>query len=45
MNDKYLYSLIAVFALALLAYVGVEAAGMDVIFGVVLPYTCCSGGF
>jgi len=48
MNDKYLYSLIAVFALALLAYVGVEAAGMDVIFGVVLPYAAILlfiGGF
>jgi len=38
MNDKYLYSLIAVFLLALLAYAGVEVAGMEVIFGVVLPY-------
>lgn len=48
MNDKYMYSLIAVFALALLAYVGVEAAGMDVIFGVVLPYAAILlfiGGF
>ena len=38
MNDKYMYSLIAVFLLALLAYAGVEVAGMEVIFGVVLPY-------
>ena len=48
MNDKYMYSLIAVFALALLAYAGVEAAGMDVIFGVVLPYAAILlfiGGF
>jgi len=48
MNDKYMYSLIAVFVLALLAYVGVEAAGMDVIFGVVLPYAAILlfiGGF
>ena len=39
MNDKYMYSLIAVFVLALLAYVGVEAAGLDALFGIVLPYT------
>lgn len=48
MNDKYMYSLIAVFLLALLAYLGVEAAGMDVIFGVVLPYVAVLlfiGGF
>ena len=38
MNDKYMYSLIAVFVLALLAYVGVEAAGLDALFGIVLPY-------
>ena len=31
MNDKYMYSLIAVFVLALLAYVGVAAAGLDVL--------------
>jgi nitrate reductase gamma subunit len=43
-----MYSLIAVFLLALLAYGGVEAAGMDVIFGVVLPYAAILlfiGGF
>jgi len=48
MNVKYMYSLIAVFVLAFLAYVGVEAAGMDVIFGVVLPYAAILlfiGGF
>ncbi len=39
MNDKYMYSLIAVFVLALLAYVGVAAAGLDALFGIVLPYT------
>jgi len=48
MNDKYMYSLIAVFLLALLAYLGVEAAGLDVLFGVVLPYVAVLlfiGGF
>ncbi len=38
MNDKYMYSLIAVLVLALLAYVGVTAAGLDALFGIVLPY-------
>ncbi|MCP3953065.1 MAG: menaquinol oxidoreductase [Desulfobacterales bacterium] len=48
MNDKYMYSLIAVFVLALLAYVGVTAAGLDALFGVVLPYAAILifiGGF
>ena len=48
MNVKYMYSLIAVFVLALLAYAGVEAAGLDVLFGVVLPYAAVLlflGGF
>ncbi len=38
MNVKYIYSLIAVILLFLLAYVGVEAAGLEVLFGVILPY-------
>ncbi len=48
MNDKYMYSLIAVFVLALLAYAGVEAAGLDALFGIILPYAAVllfMGGF
>lgn len=38
MNVKYVYSLIAVLVLSLIAYAGVEAAGLRVLFGVILPY-------
>jgi nitrate reductase gamma subunit len=38
MNVKYLYSLLAVIALFLLAYLGVEAAGLELLFGIVIPY-------
>ncbi len=38
MNGKYLFSLIAVIVLFLLAYVGVETAGLQVVFGVIIPY-------
>ncbi|MFW6053063.1 MAG: sulfate reduction electron transfer complex DsrMKJOP subunit DsrM [Desulfosalsimonas sp.] len=38
MNAAYLYSLIAVVVLGLIAYAGVEAAGLDVLFGVIIPY-------
>jgi len=38
MNVKYMFSLVAVFLLFLIAYVGVEAAGLQVLFGVVIPY-------
>jgi nitrate reductase gamma subunit len=38
MNGNYIYSLIAVVVMFLLAYVGVEALGLQVIFGVVIPY-------
>ncbi len=38
MNINYLASLIAVIVLFLLAYVGVEAAGLRYFFGVLLPY-------
>ena len=38
MNAKYMFSLIAVIVLFLVAYVGVEAAGMQWLFGVILPY-------
>ena len=38
MNVKYVYSLIAVLVLSLIAYAGVEAAGLQVLFGVILPY-------
>jgi len=38
MNSKYMFSLIAVVVLILLAYVGVEAAGLKVLFGIVIPY-------
>ena len=37
MNGKYLFSLIAVIVLFLLAYVGVETAGLQVVFGIVIP--------
>ncbi len=38
MNVKYMYSLLAVIALFLLAYLGVEAAGLELLFGIVIPY-------
>lgn len=38
MNVKYIYSLLAVVALFLLAYVGVEGLGMKFLFGVIIPY-------
>ena len=38
MNNKYMYPLIAVMVVILLAYVGVEAAGLQVLFGIILPY-------
>jgi len=38
MNTKYIYSLLAVLVLFLLAYVGVEALGLQVLFGVIFPY-------
>lgn len=38
MNGKYLFSLIAVIVLFLFAYVGVETAGLQVVFGLIVPY-------
>ena len=38
MNEKYLYSLMAVIALFLVAYVGVEAIGLQWLFGIIIPY-------
>ncbi len=38
MNVNYLISLIAVIVLVLLAYVGVEAAGLQILFGIIIPY-------
>lgn len=38
MNKKYMYSLLAVIVLILLPYVGVEAAGLQVLFGIIIPY-------
>ena len=38
MNVKYMFSLVAVILLFLLAYVGIEAAGLQVMFGIVIPY-------
>lgn len=38
MNGKYLFSLITVVVLFFLVYVGVEIAGLQVIFGVIIPY-------
>jgi len=38
MNVKYMFPLVAVFVLFLLAYAGVEAGGLEVLFGIVIPY-------
>lgn len=38
MNVKYMYPLLAVIVLFLLAYLGVKAAGLEVLFGIVFPY-------
>lgn len=38
MNVKYMFSLVAVLLLILLAYAGVEAAGMKTFFGIFIPY-------
>ncbi len=38
MNVKYFYSLLAVGALALIAWVGCDILGLQVLFGVILPY-------
>ncbi len=38
MNEKYVFPLGAVVVSFLLAYVGVEAVGLEVIFGIVFPY-------
>ncbi len=38
MNQRYLIPLTAVFLLFLVAYTGVEGAGLQVVFGVVFPY-------
>ncbi len=38
MNVKYLFSFMTVILLFLLAYAGVEVAGLQVVFGIVIPY-------
>ena len=38
MNVNYMVSFIAVIVFFLLAYVGVEAAGLQVLFGIIIPY-------
>ena len=38
MNVNYMYSLLAVIGLALLAYIGADLLGLQVLFGVVIPY-------
>ena len=38
MNRNYSYPLLSVIVLFLLAYIGVEAAGLEVLFGVIIPY-------
>jgi len=38
MNVNYMFSLIVVLALCLLAYVGVEVLGLQSLFGIVIPY-------
>lgn len=48
MNANYMYSLIAVIILLLLAYVGVAGLHLQVLFGVVIPYAAIAifiGGF
>ncbi|MCP4347063.1 MAG: menaquinol oxidoreductase [Desulfobacterales bacterium] len=38
MNSKYMFSLVAVILLFLISYAGVETAGLQVLFGIVIPY-------
>lgn len=38
MNVKYMFSLTAVVALILLAYVGVDTMGLKILFGIAVPY-------
>ena len=38
MNNRYMYPFLAVIVVILLAWVGVEAAGLQVLFGIILPY-------
>ncbi len=38
MNGKYMFSLLAIFVLFLLPYVGVTAFGMNTLFGIYIPY-------
>ncbi len=38
MNAKYVVSLLAVIVLFLIAYVGVAAVGLQVLFGIIVPY-------
>ena len=38
MNIKYIFSLTSVILLILIAYVGVEAAGLQILFGIIIPY-------
>lgn len=38
MNKNYMYSLIAVIVLFLMAYVGTQGLGLQFLFGVILPY-------
>lgn len=38
MNSNYIFSLIAVIVLFLLAYMGIEVAGLHVLFGILIPY-------
>ncbi|MDM8525974.1 sulfate reduction electron transfer complex DsrMKJOP subunit DsrM [Desulfococcaceae bacterium HSG8] len=38
MNKNYMFSLVAVIFLFLIAYVGVEAAGLQWLFGIAIPY-------
>lgn len=48
MNVKYIFSLLSVIVLILIAYVGVEAAGLQVFFGIIIPYVAVLifiGGF
>ena len=39
MNGKYWFSLIAVVILMLLAYVGAEAGGLAIFFGIVITFS------
>ncbi len=38
MNRNYIVSFLAVLVLLIVAYLGVEAVGLEVLFGILIPY-------